>query len=197
MVDEENLTQTYPYLDDVTVAGNTLEELNKNAKQFKEVCKRRNITLNEDKTTRQVRELKILGYQIKEGQILPDPERLKPLLEMQPPANMKEMKRVRGLFVYYAKWIANFSTKIKELSEATNFPLAPTSIEALDHLKLELGAVTLMAIDEGRPFVVETDAPDTAISATLNQAGRPVAFFQKAYRIFRKDTPQCKRKQWQ
>ena len=34
MVDKENLTEKYPYLNDVTVAGNTLEELDKNGKQF-------------------------------------------------------------------------------------------------------------------------------------------------------------------
>ena len=189
MVDEENSIQTYPYLDDVTVAGNTQEELNKNDKQFEEVCKRRNITLNEDKTTQQVSELKILGYQIKDGQISPNSDRLKSLLEMQPPANMKDIHRVRGLFTYYAKWIPNFSAMIKPLSEATFFPLASTWIEALYHLKRELGSVTLMAIDEGRPFVVETDASDTAISATLNQAGNPVAFFSKSLQNFQKGYP--------
>ena len=85
---------------------------------------------------------------------------------MQPPTNMKELKRVRGLFAYYAKWIPDFSTKIKQLSETTSFPLTSASIEALNQLKLELGSVTLMAINKNRPFVVETDASDTAISAT-------------------------------
>ena len=51
-----------------------------------------------------------------------------------------------------------------------------------------------MAIDEDQIFVVETDACNVAISATLNQNGKPVAFFsrtlnkpQKKYPIVEKE----------
>ena len=46
-----------------------------------------------------------------------------------------------------------------------------------------------MAIVENRPFVVETDEYNIPISATLNQAGNPVAFFQEVYRELKKDIP--------
>ena len=36
-----------------------------------------------------------------------------------------------------------------------------------------------MSIDEDRSFVLETDASNVAISATLNQNGKPVAFFSR------------------
>ena len=35
----------------------------------------------------------------------------------------------------------------------------------------------MCAVHETLPFVVQTDASDFAIAATLNQGGRPVAFF--------------------
>lgn len=32
---------------------------------------------------------------------------------------------------------------------------------------------------KGEPLIVETDASDFAIAATLNQMGRPVAYYQR------------------
>ena len=37
----------------------------------------------------------------------------------------------------------------------------------------------VLTIDSTVPLVVETDASDHAIAATLNQSGRPVAFFSR------------------
>ena len=39
--------------------------------------------------------------------------------------------------------------------------------------------VSLEVIDENAPFVVETDASNVAISTTLNQNGKPVAFYSR------------------
>ena len=132
IIDEDGLKGTYPYLDDVTIAGNTLEELDERAQQFENACKRRNMTLNEDKTVRNVNCLNILGYQIKHQHISPDPDRLKPLMDMPVPSTLKELKRVRGLFAYYSIWIMDFSTKIKLLAETRTFPLPQKSIEMFE-----------------------------------------------------------------
>ncbi len=45
--------------------------------------------------------------------------------------------------------------------------------------KMAIERAVLITIDEDIPFVVETDASHHAIAATLNQAGRPVAFFSQ------------------
>ena len=50
------------------------------------------------------------------------------------------------------------------------------SLNAFKSLKKELEHVALNSLDESVPFVVECDASDVAISATLNQRGCAVAF---------------------
>ena len=64
------------------------------------------------------------------------------------------------------------------MKDAT-FPLDSNALAAFNTLKKELENAALQHIDESLPFVVECDASEVALSATLNQAGRPVAFMTR------------------
>jgi len=56
--------------------------------------------------------------------------------------------------------------------------------EANRHKKrLCIEYVALHSIDELAPFVVECDASDVAVSATLNQQGRPVALMSHTLQV--------------
>ena len=71
--------------------------------KFESALKKRKMTLNEDKTVREVEKITVLGYEIESGRISPDKSRLQPLLELVEPKTLKELKQVRGLLAYYAK----------------------------------------------------------------------------------------------
>ncbi|KAA3677328.1 uncharacterized protein DEA37_0001456, partial [Paragonimus westermani] len=51
--------------------------------------------------------------------------------------------------------------------------------QTFEYLKRELENAAVITINYQIPLVVETDAPDTAIAATLNQDDRPVALFSR------------------
>ena len=123
-----------------------------------------------------------MGYVVENGEVRPDPIRLKPLLELRAPRDMKELKRVLGFFSYYAKWIRNFSEKISPLVKTDRFPLSNEQLKTFELLKEEVADSVVMSIDESIPFTVETDASNHALAATLNQSGRPVAFFSRTLR---------------
>ncbi|KAK3745309.1 hypothetical protein RRG08_014457 [Elysia crispata] len=59
------------------------------------------------------------------------------------------------------------------------FPLPSAVKEAFDILKEEIAKALVVSIDPTQTLVVETDASDVAVSATLNQCGKPVAFFSR------------------
>ena len=73
--------------------------------------------------------------------------------------------------------------------DAEIFPLADCAKRAFQTLKKDLGDVRLISIDEDRSFVLETDASNVAISATINQDGKSVAFFSRTLNKSRKMYP--------
>lgn len=179
LIKDENLQGAFPYLDNITIAGHTQEEHDRNVQHFLNVVSQRNFTLNESKTVKSASSISVLGYCVGKGVIRPDPERLRPLQQLPAPTNAGSLKRTLGMFAYYAKWIQNFSQKIQPLVNTRKFPLDERALKAFDELKMELEAATLHSVDENLPFEVECDASDVAVSAVLNQGGRPVAFMSR------------------
>ena len=179
VIQVEQLQDTFAFVDNVTVCGMTKEELEINVAAFHKVREKYNLTLNDDKTISFSTSITILGYTVSFQSIRPDQERLKPLLEMPPPTSLKSQKRIIGMFAYHSKFIENFSDKIYLLNRNTEFPVPQNVLEAFRTLKLDLRDAALKSIDFEQEFVVETDASDFCIAATLNQNGRPVAFFSR------------------
>ena len=70
-----------------------------------------------------------------------------------------------------------FSDKIRPLITTNSFPLDSESIKTFENFKEVIEKTLLHSVDEKIPLIVETDASDTVIAATLNQANHPVAFF--------------------
>ena len=144
------------------------------------VVKKRCLILKDSKTIRQVTTMNTLEYCVGNGKIKPDPKRIKPLQELPPPKNMNSLKRIRGMFAYYAKWIPEFSDKIKPLVKAEKFPLGEKALKAFNTLKSEQCKVTLWAIVENLPLQLDCDASDYAISAVLSQNRRPIVFMSRS-----------------
>ena len=179
IITSEKLQGVVCYVDNLYIAGSNVTEHNHNLKRFLDAAKLYNLTFNQDKTVVCTRSLNILGYTLSNGEIKPDIERIKPIMNLPVPKNSVSLKRSLGMFAYYAGFIPNFSDKINLLNQTKEFPLSTNLETAFNELKKTLCETTLLAIDEDLPFTVETDASSVAISASLNQNGRPVAFMSR------------------
>ncbi|XP_047137392.1 uncharacterized protein LOC124813900 [Hydra vulgaris] len=178
-VEEEKLHDTFPYLDNITIGGYDHAHHDKNCLRFQDASQRWGLTLNESKSVISASSINILGYCVSHNNIKPDSERLHPLDLLPPPSNILSLRRTFGMFSYYSKWIPSFANKVRPLINVKSFPINSEALEAFQFLKRELHAATLSSIDESLPFVVECDASVVAVSATLNQNGRPVAFMSR------------------
>ena len=179
IIQEEHLTNTFAYLDNITIAGRNLEEHDGCLEKFYEAASKYNITFNNSKSIIRKENLNILGHNVSYNKITPDMERLQPLMEMKDPTTIKSLKRVVGMLSYYSKWIKNFSEKIRPVNCNTIFPLPPKVKTIYNELLEELKTVTLGAINQDKQFTIETDASNFCIAASLNQDNKPVAFFSR------------------
>ena len=179
IIQVNQLKGVFAYVDNLYICGMDQREHNANLQAFLKAAETHNLTFNTSKTVLSTRSLNLLGYTISEGKVMPDRDRVKPLLELPIPTSSPALKRYLGMFAYYAAWIPQFSDKIHPLTKVSVFPLSAAECAAFESIKLSLVDATLGAIDEGIPFTVETDASSVAISASLNQEGRPVAFMSK------------------
>ena len=85
MVDYNGLRATFPYLDNVTICGHDQQDHDANLQKFLRTAKRLNLTYNEAKCVFRTQRLAILGYVVENGVLGPDPDRMRPLLEVPPP----------------------------------------------------------------------------------------------------------------
>lgn len=173
------LEATYAYIDDVIICGEGKEDHDRNLQRFKEAVSKYNLSLNFNKCLYNQKEITYLGYCISNGSLRPDPDRIKPLIDLPIPDNVSSLKRALGLFSYYSIWIKDYSKRIQPLLHSDSFPLCSEAIQCFRALKEEISKASVYAFDETLPLQIETDASSVSIAATLSQLGRPVAFFSR------------------
>ena len=182
IIQKHNLKDTYAYLDNVTVVGADKEDHDAKLVALRNAAEKENLTFNKEISVIGKTEIDLLGYRISHGVIKPDPKRLKPLVNLQLPTCKSELQRVVGMFAYYARWIPQFSERIRPLNLAVKlnkFPLSEDAVQTFDSLKKTLLQCCLSYIRDDIPFQVDCDASEHTIAAVLSQGERPVAFFSK------------------
>ncbi|MCP3694687.1 MAG: hypothetical protein GY917_20985, partial [Planctomycetaceae bacterium] len=75
--------------------------------------------------------------------------------------------------------LQKFLHTAKTLLKSTSFPLSADARAAFCGIKDDIAKATMHAVDVSVPFQVESDASEFELAETLNQAGRPVAFFSR------------------
>ena len=139
------------------------------------------IVLNPDKFIFKVTEMPFMGHILTDRGILPDPAKVRAILEMPYPKDVAGVRRLRGCMNYLSRFIPHLANLVKPLHDLTGrgvaFTWNPHLTEAVEKLKTAISSAPLLAyFDTNAPVTVQCDASESGLGAVLLQRGHPVAY---------------------
>lgn len=182
---------TCAYLDDIAIFSDTWEEhLHHVGTILDRICKA-GLTIRPDKCQLGMAEVQYLGHRVGGGTMKPEPAKVQAIHDWPTPQTKKQIMSFLGTASYYRKFVPNFSTVAKPLTDLTrkNSPRmihwTPACDSAFQQLKSALASNPVLAApDYKKCFVVQTDASTYGLGAVLsqvNEAGEehPIAFISR------------------
>lgn len=107
------------YLDDIVVFGSTIEEHNRNLVTLFDRLRQTGLKLQPDKCKYLRPELEYLGHVITADGVKPNPKKIKAVLDFPKHRSATNIKSFLGLSGHYRKFIKDYSTIAKPLTELT------------------------------------------------------------------------------
>lgn len=170
----------FVYIDDIIVVSDTFDE---HLRLLEEVARRLDkagFSISHEKSRFCAKQLHYLGYVLDEFGLGMDPEKITPILNIPPPKNLRELRRIMGMSSWYRRFIRNFSditspmTELLKTKKMKNFVWTKEADEAFRKLKTALvSAPVLTSPDFNKQFTIQTDASDTGLGAVLTQGDGP------------------------
>lgn len=162
------------YLDDIVIVTQDFE---KHLEILEEVFRRlRNakLTVSEEKCQFCREQLRYLGYLVDRKGLHVDPDKVRAMVELPTPKNVKDVRSVLGTVSWYRRFVPNFSDLAAPLTallkKNRQFSWSPECDQAFNTLKEKLiQAPILNCPDYSLPFRVQTDASGYGIGAVLSQ----------------------------
>ena len=200
----EEMLKDFPfadvYVDDVIIGSSAATRQEALENHYKHVCQvlekfeEEKLVARLGKSSFFVPEVEFCGQILCGGKKRPSPGKLKAIQDWEMPKTLKELRGFLGVCNYYGQYVKDLSKTAADLQDLSCrvlkwTPEAQKSFE--DTKKAMLDKLELFVMHPDRPFILNTDASDYAIGATLNQIDEdgsrtgtkgkmyPVAFFSR------------------
>ena len=114
----DHLLEGYPCevtVDDILVWGSTESEHDKNLLKVLDRIREINLKLKWDKFKFKVSEVGCVGHLLTAEGLKPDPEKIRAIVEMNTPENVKDLQRFLGMVRYLSKFVPRLSELVLPL----------------------------------------------------------------------------------
>ena len=176
-------------MDDVIIHANSLKEHDKRVRKFFNRLTLTRLMLQPEKVHFLRKEVAFLGHIVSERGVEPDPEKIKAVSEFPQPKGVRNIREFLGLTGYYHRFIQDYAKIAKPLHELLKkdkkFNWEESQQTSFEALKERLCAHPILLFpDFDKPFMLTTNASDTAIGAVLSQEkdnfDHPVAYLSRS-----------------
>ena len=188
----DGLTDVFNIADDMLIygLGDTPEEASinhdKNLISFMQRAMERNLKLNPAKIQFKLKRIVFMGHIFTEDGILPDPNKVKSIVEMPTPEDKKSVQRFIGMVNYLHSFCPALSDEIQPLQNLlkpdVQFLWSRIHEESFQKAKsLIASAPCLSYFDDSKPIVLQVDASETGLGGVMMQPTDQGKFQPVAY----------------
>lgn len=168
--------RAFAYLDDLVLVSKTFSEHMLLLKQVFKRLQDAGLQINPEKCQFCRTELKYLGHVINAQGVQTDPDKVKAIEKLSAPKTVKQVRSFLGVASWYRRFIPKFSLMTapltKLLKKNQRWEWTETQSSAFNAVKDALSSATALACpDFNKPFIVQVDASNIGLGASLTQRG--------------------------
>ena len=161
-----------PYFDDVNIKGYSFDDHLKKVKLVLTQIRKSGFTLNALKCRFFQIRMKYLGHIVENGSVSIDPDRVKAIVDLPAPRNVKEVRRFIGMVQFCNRFVSNLNDRLSPLynllRKDISFNWSVECDQAFKFVKDTLSNPPVLRCPKsGDHFVLETDSSDVGIGACL------------------------------
>lgn len=176
------------YVDDLLLFAPDIELMLKRLDNVLSIITKAGFYLNPSKCSFVVKKVLYLGFEVSEGDVKPNTQKVNALRNLQPPTNVSSLRQFLGLATYFRQFIPNFSTIANPLYVllTNTSQIIWTQVHKEARLKLIhhlTNEPVLMIFDPTYPIELHCDASSIGYAGILlhivDKKPRVVAYFSK------------------
>nr|XP_034889166.1 uncharacterized protein LOC118029398 [Populus alba] len=172
------------FFDDILIYNQSMTDHLQHLQIVFELLQEHQLVAKRSKCAFGIPQVEYLRHVISKEGVATDPRKIQAVRDWPEPQNVKQLRGFLGLTWYYRRFVKNYGSISKPLTQLLKKDAFIWQEEALTAPNTLKQAMTqppvLSLLDLNQPFVVETDALGSGLGAVLMQVGYPIAFISKA-----------------